>query len=112
MKDTVYLSYGPGGVTNMTKTTPRKNTQYVKVTVEVPDPPEVHVTLPVASPTVEATNVVQPDWVDDLVWCNVHGTVHDAVDGGPMDPFGDDTPCNDFNWQRIAREPETTGAPA
>lgn len=107
MKDTVFLSYGSDGIKNMTKTKPRKNTQYVKVTVDIPQPPEVVVTVPQVSPSVEVTNHVEPDWVNGEIWCNAHGTSHPEV----PDYFEDDTEeCVPDNWQRIAREPTSQGS--
>ncbi len=98
MIDTVYLTYGPGGIQQMYKTVPNRNLTYLKVRVEVPDPPEVKVTVPQVSPEVRVTNHVEPDVIEGLIWCEEHEATHAATD---------DWGCPSEGWGQVARVGES-----
>lgn len=102
MKDTVYLMLGIDGVESMRKTRP-KGGSYIEVTVDIPSPPRVTLTLPEASPTVTGTLRDEP-MAAEVVWCDRISTFHHDGDMDPTDTGDPDEFCEPADHHPLYHE--------
>lgn len=102
MKDTVYLMLGVEGVESMRKTKP-KGGSYVEVTIDVPSPPRVTLTLPEVSPTVTGTLRDEPV-AATVVWCDKICSYHYIDDMDPEDTQDPEAFCEPADHHPLYHE--------